>query len=76
MSTAGPTIAGTGADGGGAVAWSNPGNITANDTTYAVAAVNNAAPTSNELLATNFGFALPAGAVVSSVQVDVSRMKT
>ncbi len=41
MSTQGPTICGTGADnsGIGTVAWSNPGNITANNGVYADAAL-------------------------------------
>lgn len=41
MSTAGPTIAGTGADvtGVGTFAWLNPGNITANDGSSAVASI-------------------------------------
>jgi hypothetical protein len=74
MSVAGPTIAGTGADGGGVnVAWVNPGNITANDGSFATAALN--ASFSNELKATNFNFAIPAGATIISVQVDIFRQR-
>lgn len=75
MSVAGPTIAGTGADGGGPnVVWSNPGNITANDGAFATAAIGIGTP-SNELVATNFGFAIPNNATVSSVQVDVFKKR-
>lgn len=74
MSVSGPKITGTGADGGGvAVVWVNPGNITANDGAFATAAL--VSNTSNELVATNFGFAIPAGAAITSVQVDVFKQK-
>lgn len=73
--TVGPNIAGTGADGGGVnVAWVNPGNVTANDSVFATAALNVGLHT-NELLATNFGFAIPAGATINGIQVDVNRKK-
>ena len=76
MSVAGPTIAGTGADGGGVnTAWSNPGNITANDGAVASAPLSGFGIVTNELLAKQFGFNIPAGATVSSVQVDISRLK-
>lgn len=75
MSVSGPTICGTGADGGGAAPWSNPGNITLNDGSFASVVLTGIGTTSNELVATNFGFAIPNGAVVSSVQVDVFRLK-
>jgi hypothetical protein len=77
MSTTGPTIAGTGADalGSGPGIWTNPGNVTANDTTYATIGVSSMASplTSNYLLATNFGFAIASDQVIDGIEVTVGR---
>lgn len=65
----GDVIAGTGAtvDRAGATAWTSPGNITADDTSYATAVV----PT-DYLLASNFGFAIPSNATILGVTVKVN----
>lgn len=76
MSVAGPTIAGTGADGGGPnIAWTNPSNITANDGALAASALTALNVVSNELVATNFGFAIPNNATINGIQVDFKRQK-
>lgn len=66
----GATDPGTGADGGGGLAWNNPGNITANDGSYADCAISPSG-TSNYLKATNFGFALGGGDTVDGVLVTI-----
>ena len=73
MAVQGPTICGTGTDGGGPNAWASPGNITQNDGSFA--SVTIASATSNELKATGYGFNIPAGATVIQVQVDIVRMR-
>lgn len=73
MPTQGPNIAGTGATdnarSAGAVAWTNPSNITADDGTYATVSLDT--QTSHDLIASNFGFTLPAGAVVQGIQIGI-----
>lgn len=65
---------GTGADDAaiGTVAWSNPGNVTAADGVKATAASTPAA-TSHYLKATNFGFAIPEGAKIDGIVIEVKR---
>ena len=68
MPSTGAIIASTGASltGIGAVAWTNPGNITASDNTYATASLNNSV--SRWLVATNFNFStIPDDAVILGV---------
>ena len=64
----GPNYAGAGASatGVGTVVWTNPGYITAADTSYATCALSSSAQ-SNYLWATNFGFAIPAGNVINGI---------
>ena len=71
MATSGPLGCGTGADDAtvGTVAWSNPGNITADDISQASAMLNN--ETTHYLKATNFGHAVPAGAIIQGVKYTV-----
>lgn len=73
LSTTGATLTGTGANnaGVGTVAWTNPTNAQADDGTYATFASSANNAVSNYLRATNFGFAVPAGAQVTGVRVDV-----
>lgn len=73
MSTTGITFptSGTTQDRAGATAWTNPGNITADDTSYATAAV----PT-DYLIATGFGFSIPTGATIDGVTVRVDASET
>jgi hypothetical protein len=61
----GPEYAGTGADGGGTdTTWTNPGNITADDTAYTSATLVNSTAIFNNLWATNFGFSFPTDATI------------
>ncbi len=64
----GPRLAGKGEDktGVGSVAWSNAGNVTAEDGSMA-SVVLNTSQESHYLFASNFGFALPTGAVVTGI---------
>lgn len=75
MSTAGPTICGTGANDAayGAVAWSNPTRVTASDASYATASLG-AGQISNYLKATNFGFLIPGGSTINGIAVTVGRL--
>lgn len=57
-------MAGTGATAGFGIAWTNPGNVTADDGSYATCT---GPGTSQRLEATNFGFALPSGATIIGV---------
>lgn len=64
-------FAGTGADDAtvGTVSWNNPGNVTAEDGVTADCATQNSAQT-HYLKATNFGFAIPAGATITGVKAE------
>ena len=70
------TNARTGANvsGTGSVAWTNPGNITADDTSYATAARSNA--TSQYLEGTNYGFAIPSDATINGIVVTLGRYES
>lgn len=70
--------AGTGADDAtvGTVAWTNPGNITASDGVFAVTGTLGAVAVSHWLKATNFGFAIPTGAVIRGIVAEVQRKQT
>ncbi len=65
MSTQGPNAAGTGSG------YTNSGNITADDSSYATALVTLASP--SVLSATNFGFSIPSGATINGVTATVKR---
>lgn len=75
MASTGYTLAGTGANNAdaGTVAWTNPGNITADDAAYASALNVVDGGTTQYLHATNFGFAIPTGAQIAGVQFRVER---
>ena len=49
------------------VAWSNPGNITASDDSYATVVLSDTNTTSESLEATNFGFNLPLHSTVDGI---------
>lgn len=53
----------------GTVAWSSPGNAVASDDAYVTAAVNN--QTTHYLKATGFGAAIPTGATINGITVEV-----
>lgn len=74
--TAGPNLPATGANNTsvGTVAWTSPGNVTATDANRASASIGSTA-ISNYLLATNFGFAIPAGSSIDGVSVTINRLE-
>jgi CSLREA domain-containing protein len=55
----------------GTAAWTLPGNAYRTDNTYATASVDGT--TSEYLYCRNFGFALPAGATIQGIVIDVER---
>lgn len=63
----GPTIAGNGATQGGAHPWTNPNNVTSAVTFTTVSLGAN--QFSAGLLATQFGFAIPAGNTITGIQI-------
>lgn len=67
--------AGTAANvtGVGTVAWTNAGNVAADDNVYATIAINNA--TSNYLQATNYGFSIPPEATINGIAVTIGRFQ-
>lgn len=71
------TLAGTGANNAdaGDFSWSSPGNITADDGSYAAVSDADAGATTQYLHATNFGFAIPAGATIDGIQVRIARLR-
>ena len=68
------TRTGTNVIGIGTVSWTNPGNIIADDTSYATAALSNA--TSRYLAGTNYGFAIPTDATISGITVAIARFES
>lgn len=73
MASQGPNNPGTLANdaAAGTVAWSNPSNAASSNDSDATASLQSSS--SQYLKATNFGFSLPAGAIVTGVQVEVER---
>lgn len=73
----GPLGAGTAATlvNGTSTNWTNPGNITASDSTYATVTLASTA-TSYYLQANTFGFSIPATATVNGVVVEVQKFAT
>lgn len=74
MPSVGPSLPTVGANdaSAGVTAWAGPGNITANDATYAAASPANGS-TSQLLVGTAFGFSIPDGATINGVEVSVER---
>lgn len=62
--------------GSGNVAWSNPGNITADDASSATATLAQGSPDSTYLLANNFGFDLTGWTEILGIEVRVERMRS
>lgn len=60
----------------GTVAWTNPGNITLDDGSYAQASILFSNAYTNYLVASNFGFAIPDGSQIDGILVEIDRMKT
>jgi|GEM_PF-1000908 len=73
--TTGPNFAGTGATSGGpGNDWTNTTRVSANDNSYTGIAGNiDNGENTEGLLATNFGFAIPANATIVGVQVSIGR---
>jgi len=76
VSTTGPNFPGTVTNDSsfGFVAWNNPGNASADDSSDAT--VINSDSDSNYLKATNFGFSIPATDVIDGIAVTVNRKCT
>lgn len=71
---------GTGADGGGVTPWANPTNIQgAPNLSYATVTLTAAANSiafSDSLLASNYGFAIPATSIILGIQVTVTGLQS
>ena len=74
MPTAGPNSAGAGASqaGVGTVTWTSPGSVTVSDNTRATVTLSGGAQ-SQYLVASSFGFAIPAGATIDGIVVEVEK---
>ncbi len=68
-------IAGLGENNGSGRIWNNLGNITADDTNYATAALTGS-ETSRYLRARNFGFSIPTGATITGITATVMRQSS
>lgn len=69
---AGPSLPGTGIASGGGIAWVSPNNITSTNTaSVASAALTVSTFSSNQLLATNFGFAVSTASTIQGIQLTV-----
>jgi len=74
MASQGPLNPATAADnaGTGTIVWTNPGNIFSSNNVYATSVYTSPTPTNSHfLIATNFGFSIPAGATIDGVVVEV-----
>jgi len=72
--TVGPYFASNGTNGGGlGVVWTNPGNISFDDGSYATAASITTSQLTQPLHATNFGFSIPNDATVAGIEVIIGR---
>ena len=72
MADTGLTLVGTGANIAGSGAdWSNPSNITVEDSNYADALVQKNGGLSDYLRGTNCGFAIPSGATINGVELQI-----
>jgi YDG domain/MBG domain (YGX type)/Bacterial Ig-like domain (group 3)/S-layer homology domain len=75
----GPNNAGTGSNvtGTGTIDWQTPGNISADDTSYATADLTGTnVVTSRYLEGTNYAFAIPAAASIDGIQVTIGRFES
>jgi large repetitive protein len=76
MPSQGPRNPGTGANDAavGTQAWSNPSNVLTEDGTSATVSLGTLSGASSHYLkATNFGFGIPAGAVIDGIVVEIKR---
>ncbi|MFA5932253.1 MAG: dockerin type I domain-containing protein [Candidatus Paceibacterota bacterium] len=72
--TSGPNnpVIGTDDSSVGTISWSNPGNIISSNNSNATASLNDN-QISHYLKATNFGFAIPSGATINGITVEVEK---
>lgn len=56
--------------------WVNPGNVTADDASYAESAIAAAGGVSAYLEASGFGFAIPGDATIAGIEVSITRRAT
>lgn len=59
----------------GDVAWSTPTNIASSDDSYATSAIGSL-QTTQYLVATGFGFSIPAGATINGITVEIEKSRT
>jgi len=77
MASQGPLYPANITDAGGINAWSNPGNVGAEDGTFAsLDRSSMTGATSNQLLALDFGFTIPDGATIHGILVEIKRRAT
>lgn len=73
QNTVGPNYAGTGTSEGPGVVWTNPGNISIDDNSYATALSLTTDQLSQVLHATNFGFSIPIDATIAGIEIIIAR---
>ena len=59
----------------GTISWSDPNNAKASDDQYSLASASTGTFYSHYLKATNFGFAIPAGATIDGILVEIEKKK-
>ncbi len=71
----GSTNSGTGVNNAavGSIAWTNPGNITTSGTPYATIPTVAIATTTNYLQGSNYGFSIPANAIIDGITLVIRR---
>lgn len=76
--TSGPNFPDVGSEvnGPGSVGWSNEGNISSDNTSYATVVLPNNGSVSEYLQATDFDFNIPANAIINGIQVSINRQSS
>lgn len=77
--TAGPNSAGTGTNldlGPGNPSWSNPGNIIGSDDSDATVTLTGFLPSSDALIASNFGFTIDPTATIDGISVNIEKARS
>lgn len=70
MSDTGAISPGTISIGTGTINWTNPDNAKVSDDVYAVASFTARFQQTKYLIATNFGFSIPAGATINGIKIE------
>lgn len=73
MASQGPNFPDSGTSTGTGVAWTNPGNITADDGTNTTTSLTSGGVTSAELYASDFDFTIPVGATIDGIEFVIER---